>query len=305
MFTPAELSSYKPSKLSFYTPAGDATAQAGEVSIISFQLSLYAPVETAVHTPAAMLLLTPAKSVYMPYSPVALHLHSPVEMSICTADFANFGDSSVKNADRSVVYVLESDDDDDDDAPAITGVSTRSNTTEPVHMCITPDNLYRCFQTVESDASVHAWLCNPEVLDAYKYKRIPKRFQGQAWFAVSFRPEQRERNYGLILDDGNGSWRESNERFGSGSKLDDERTPFLFRKKDWYSRPNGKPNGFKRRLLAIVASEGCSKPVENFFVIQYVWSDESKIAPFPPGTTYTNRAITASVTCCTRQAHEP
>ncbi|GAU97626.1 hypothetical protein RvY_08892 [Ramazzottius varieornatus] len=65
-------------------------------------------------------------------------------------------------------------------------------------------------------------------------------------------------------------------------------------KKDWYSRPNGKPNGFKRRLLVIVSSEGCSKPVEFFFVIQYVWSDESKIAPFPPGKTYTNRAITSA-----------
>ncbi|GAU93240.1 hypothetical protein RvY_05206 [Ramazzottius varieornatus] len=41
--------------------------------------------------------------------------------------------------------------------------------------------------------------------------------------------------------------------------------------------------------------ESCSKPVENFFVIQYVWADESKIAPFPPGKTYTNRAITSAI----------
>ncbi|GAU93241.1 hypothetical protein RvY_05207 [Ramazzottius varieornatus] len=52
-------------------------------------------------------------------------------------NFANFKDSSVKNADRSVVYMLESDD-DDDDASAITGASTQSSANEPVHMCITP-----------------------------------------------------------------------------------------------------------------------------------------------------------------------
>ncbi|GAV01747.1 hypothetical protein RvY_12406 [Ramazzottius varieornatus] len=51
-------------------------------------------------------------------------------------NFANFKDSSVKNADSSVVYMLESDD--DDDASAFTGASTQSSANEPVHMCITP-----------------------------------------------------------------------------------------------------------------------------------------------------------------------
>ncbi|GAV07104.1 hypothetical protein RvY_16980 [Ramazzottius varieornatus] len=51
--------------------------------------------------------------------------------------FANFKDSSVKNAGKSVVYMLESDD-DDDDASAITGASTQSSANEPVHMCVTP-----------------------------------------------------------------------------------------------------------------------------------------------------------------------
>ncbi|GAU92148.1 hypothetical protein RvY_04265 [Ramazzottius varieornatus] len=51
-------------------------------------------------------------------------------------NFANFKDSSVKNADRSVVCMLESDD--DNDASAITDASTQSSANEPVHMCITP-----------------------------------------------------------------------------------------------------------------------------------------------------------------------
>ncbi|GAU88652.1 hypothetical protein RvY_01306-2 [Ramazzottius varieornatus] len=112
---------------------------------------------------------------------------------------------------------------------------------------------------------------------------MPQCFQGRAWFAVIFEPEQRERIYGLVAGDGNGCWKDKNRRFGRGKKLDDERTPFVYMKKDWYSWPNGQSNGFKRRILALVESNDKWKvPLGNFLVVEYSWQEGSTTQQFKP-----------------------
>ncbi|GAV09378.1 hypothetical protein RvY_18928 [Ramazzottius varieornatus] len=123
---------------------------------------------------------------------------------------------------------------------------------------------------------------------------MPQCFQGRAWFAVIFESEQRI--YGLVADDGNGCWKDKNRRFERGKKLDDERTPFVYMKKDWCSWPNGQSNGFKRRILALVESEDkCKVPLGNFLVVEYSWQEGSTTQQFKPGKTYTNRSVTSEM----------
>ena len=153
------------------------------------------------------------------------------------------------------------------------------------------DNFYRCFQTEKDSATILALLSSPENLKTYASNKMPHCFQGTASFAITFLPQQRERIFGLVMDDGNGFWKESNNRISHG-KVVGEPSSFTYLSKDWYSRPGGKANGFRRRLLAIVLSTiDCKAPSVDFLVVQYCWMNKKHPEKFEPGRSYTRRAV--------------
>ncbi|GAV09130.1 hypothetical protein RvY_18724 [Ramazzottius varieornatus] len=121
-----------------------------------------------------------------------------------------------ETSDKSSSYVPE------DEGHEITAVQTSPRESTENSTVLADDLRYRCFQTSESAFAVLAWLSSPEVLYVYGCSKMPQCFQGRAWFAAIFEPEQRGRIYGLVADDGNGCWKDKDRRFGHGKKLDDE-----------------------------------------------------------------------------------
>ena len=140
-----------------------------------------------------------------------------------------------------------------------------------------------------------ALLSSPVNLEIYGISKIPHCFQGTASFAITFLPEQRRRIFGLVSNDGNGFWRESNNRT-SQKEVGGDLSNFSYLVKECYSRPGRKPNGFRRRLLAVVRSATeCRAPSTDFLVLQYCWLDNKYPVQFKPGKSYNRRALTSAI----------
>ena len=105
--------------------------------------------------------------------------------------------------------------------------------------------------------------------------------------------EQRSRMFALLSQDCNGHWKEGNTQSPSRQFQPDEGDAFWYTYKDFYCKPNGVPNGFKKKIFCISSHRKSTVPTEDFAVVQYTWKGRS--VNFETGLTYTSRLVTKAL----------